>query len=204
MKIPYKAGQLALYGSGEEIYIATANGKNRIVAFDSRAVLTLSWEDTTNIDNHFSVSVNRREFLNIVRNGQPRNGFYAVNISRIRACLLVFDHAVLSETSDPKKSFIGLVAYKEVDINSINDYYEGLVIDKNRVTGSVCLDFDKLRYVMEFLNNYVAAGRFGANEVRVVNFQTTNDAIPILCQAFVRCNQSLVCDLDVAVFPFVK
>lgn len=204
MKIPYKAGQLALYGSGEEIYIATADGKNRIVVFDSRAVLTLSWDDRSNTKSMFSVSINRRGFLNIIRKGKPRNGFYDLRLAQGRDQVVVFDHAILLETSDLTTSMLGIAPFKQIDINRVNDYYCGLVTDQAQMTGSFCVDFDGLRYVMDFLHNYIAAGTFGGKNARVVNFQTVNDNFPLVCQAFVKCDDSMICDLDVAIIPFKK
>lgn len=204
MIVHYKAARLALYGNGDNFHISTVGGLNRIAVFDSRAIIVLNWVDHFNQDSKFSINVNRTNLASMISRGKPTNGFYAIRISENNGQCFLFDHAILTSTNDNKKALIGSTGYTEVDPNIFNPYFAGLSIDQSIMTGSVSLDFDRLRYVFMFLDEYIAAGKFGAEEFRIVNFQTVNEEFPLVIQAFMKIDNRITCDLDVVVFSFRK
>lgn len=204
MRVHYKAAQLALYGSGSNVHIATVGGKNRIVVFDSRAIMVLNWDDHFNKDSKFSICVSRTDMVNLMRRGKPRNGFYELRLNTNGAQAVFLDHAIMIDTIDYEKANLGALSYTEIDPNQFNQYFVGLSVDQSVMTGSVCVDFDRLRYVLEFLHAYIAAGRFGNENIRIVNFQSVNEEYPLVLQAFMKLDDRVTCDLDVAVFSFRK
>ena len=166
--------------------------------------MVLNWEDPFNRDSKFSIDVNRTDVVHMLRRGKPTNGYYDLRIHEDKRQCFFYDHAVLTDTDDPKKALIGNTFYTEVDANQFNPYFAGLSVDQSIMTGSVSLDFDRLRYVLEFLHNYVTAGRFGNENLRIINFQSVNEEFPLVIQAFMKLDELIIGDLDVAVFSFKK
>lgn len=209
MRVNYKALQLALYGSGVEVYIGCDpnTGYSRIVVLDSRSILTLNWTDENNIGSVVSLSVNRNTLIHAIRNGPPSNFNYHIGFRPNSSNLILFDDGVRQKSLDDTKKesgTISVIPYISIDVNRWNQVYDGFCTHANEIYGNVSLDFDKIKYVMDFLSNYISGGEFPSGQYRVVNFQITNEYKPILIQAFMRDNNNLLYDLDVAVFPFIK
>jgi hypothetical protein len=200
MRIPYKAAQLVLYGNGEDVYLATSEKMNRIVVFDSRAVMTLTWNDPESCGDQFSISLNRKEFIECIRKRKPRSGFYILNITDHSNISFYDNNGFLCK--DKASCFICDMQYTVADITRFNQLYSGLCVDQSIITGSIVIDFDRLRSVNDFINQYISSGRFGMLEIRVVNLQVVNENYPLIIQAYIKCEENILCDLDVAFLPF--
>lgn len=205
MRIPYRAAQIALYGSGDEFIISTGGGRSRLIAFDQKAVVSINWTDDKNIGCLLSISVNKNEFLKILRKGKPRNGFYELRTDEYNKRVFVMDSEGYENAKEIKNITIGSTVYSDADCNQFNWCYAGLVVDQSIMTGSVSIDFDRFRQVQEFLHNFITVGRFkGEEDMRIVNFLAVNGEFPLVIQAFLRINARILCDLDVAVYPYLK
>jgi len=193
---------LSQYGTGEEVYVATSNGDNRIIAFDSKAILSMTWQDEHNAKENFGVSLSRRSILKIMRSIRPKNGFYEFQLDR--DVVLVFDNFMYLEGGSvvgTNVGYIGSIPYKEADPNRFNRDFSGLSVNRSCITGNVTVDYTKVRCVFDFLSSLVASGIFPCGEVRAVNFQIVNEQSPLIVQAYVKCGDILG-NLDVAIFPF--
>lgn len=202
MRVPYRAAQVALYGSGDDLIIGCEESKKRIIVYDSKAVVSLNWEDSSSSKELFSICVNRTEFLKIVRKGKPVNGFYEIKQDIKNNRCFVFDAEGYNKSKELRNAMIGSLSYKQSDCNQFNWCYEGLVVDQSILTGSVSIDFDRIRQISDFMHNYISAGVFSSGEARVINFIAVNSERPLIIQAFVKVDGGVLCDLDIAIFPF--
>lgn len=199
MRVNCKSLLLSHYGTGVDVYIATSNGDNRIVAFDSKAILSLTWKDDYNSSDNFGISVNRHSLLKLIREIRPKNGFYEFKITD--DYVNIFDNFGYLEQEH--KGFIGSMPYKFADPNRFNEKFLGLQISRSEFTGNITLDYNKFRSVVDFLSSIISSGVFNCGEVRVVNFQIVNEQMPLVIQAYVKFD-GILGNLDVAVFPFVE
>ena len=200
MRIHYKSILLSHYGTGIDIYIATSNADNRILVFDSRAILALTWRDVNNKKDNFGISINKSILLKLSKNIRPKNDYYKI-ILKNNSELCILDEVRYNETEDISKSAILCMPYVNADPNRFNHYFAGLTVDKSKITGNVTLDLDKFGDVIEFLTHYISSGIFLDGEVRIVNFQVVNECFPLIIQCFVKFD-NIVGNLDIAILPF--
>ena len=200
MRLHYKSILLSHYGTGTDVYIATSNGDNRVLVFDSNVIMALTWRDIRNKKDNFGISVNKTTLLKLAKSIRPKNGYYEI-ILKNSYDLCILDEGRYAETSDILRSSLVCMPYINADPNRFNHYFAGLIANKSKISGNVTLDLDKFKDVIEFLTNYISSGMFLDGQIRIVNFQVVNEGLPLVVQSFVKFD-NIVGNLDIAILPF--